>query len=254
MASLLRDYSNQAATYDTTRAASPKVLAALREALAGAPGSALADVGGGTGNYALALAREGWQPTVVDRSPEMLAQAAAKGLTTIEADAQELPFADESFDAVMLVSMLHHVENQATALAQARRVLRSGGRLAVFVFTREDMEDLWIVERFPASLPWMRATHPPLDSLLEQLPGAVRREVLLTDLADASLAALAGHPEQLVQEQWRTQTSFFERMAREHPRELRSGLERLRHELAAGTAPRRPGRASMLAWVKPAPP
>ena len=38
--SLLRDYSNQARTYDETRAASPSVLGPLREALAGAPGTA----------------------------------------------------------------------------------------------------------------------------------------------------------------------------------------------------------------------
>jgi hypothetical protein len=51
-ASLLPDYSNQAQTYDLTRAASPLVLAALGLALAGAPGRRLADIGGGTGNYA----------------------------------------------------------------------------------------------------------------------------------------------------------------------------------------------------------
>jgi 2-polyprenyl-3-methyl-5-hydroxy-6-metoxy-1,4-benzoquinol methylase len=55
------------------------VLAPLREALAGAPGPALLDVGGGTGNYAQALAAEGWQPLVLDRSPQMLAHAEAPG-------------------------------------------------------------------------------------------------------------------------------------------------------------------------------
>lgn len=88
---LLPDYSRQAVRYDETRAASPSVLRPLREALKGAPGPRLADVGGGTGNYALALKREGWEPVVVDRSAEMLARAAAKGLETVEADAQRLP-------------------------------------------------------------------------------------------------------------------------------------------------------------------
>lgn len=247
---LLPDYSRQALTYDRTRAASPAVLEALRRALAGAPGKQLADIGGGTGNYAEAMAREDWQVTVIDRSQEMLVRAAGKGLATLCADAQQLPLVAESFDAAMLVSMLHHVADQSAVLAQARRVLRAGGRLALFVFTREDMEDLWIVERFPASLPWMRATHQSLAELLELLPGAVRSEVVFSDLADASLAALAAHPEQLLQESWRSQTSFFERMARDHPQQLGDGLERLRAELAAGRAPRRPGRASMLSWAK----
>gem|GEM_PF-5118778 len=64
--SLLRDYSNQARAYDTTRAASPSVLAPLRKALEGAPGPELLDIGGGTGNYAAALTEDGWRPLVLD--------------------------------------------------------------------------------------------------------------------------------------------------------------------------------------------
>jgi SAM-dependent methyltransferase len=248
---LLPDYSRQAPEYDRTRGASPVVVAALTVALAGAPGPELLDIGGGTGNYALAMAAEGWQPIVLDRSAEMLAGAAAKGLATSLADAQQLPLGDESADAAMLVSMLHHVEDQAVAIAEAQRVLRPGGRLALFAFTREDAEDLWIVERFPSSRHWMRATHPPLEELLALLPGAVRREVLLTDLSDASLAALGAHPEKVLEESWRMRTSYFERLARDHREELDAGLERLRAELAEGTAPRCPGRASMVSWTKP---
>src|SRR3954469_15992340 len=109
--SLLRDYTNQARTYDETRAASPSVLGPLREALAGAPGRRLADIGGGTGNYSRALREDGWDPVVIDREPGMLARAAGKGLETIEADARTLPLEDASVDAAMLVSMLHHVED-----------------------------------------------------------------------------------------------------------------------------------------------
>ena len=75
--SLLPDYSRQAERYVDTRSASPSVLRALRVALAGAPGRRLADIGGGTGNYALALKREGWDPVVLDRSAEMLARASS---------------------------------------------------------------------------------------------------------------------------------------------------------------------------------
>lgn len=45
MSGLLRDYAKQAETYDATRGASPSVVAPLREALAGAPGRRLVDVG-----------------------------------------------------------------------------------------------------------------------------------------------------------------------------------------------------------------
>jgi ubiquinone/menaquinone biosynthesis C-methylase UbiE len=248
---LLPDYSNQARGYDSTRGASPSVLQPLREALAGAPGTALLDVGGGTGNYAAALAAEGWQVLVLDRSPEMLAQAAVKGLATKLADATALPLADESFDAVMLISMVHHVELPSLALSEARRVLRPGGRLALMAFTREDVESSWCMDYFPASRPWMASTHPPLRQLLAELPGALRVPVVYEDLQDGSMAALLGHPEALLQAERRSQTSFFERMERDHPENLRTGLARLEAELSAGTAPRRSGEASMIGWVKP---
>jgi demethylmenaquinone methyltransferase/2-methoxy-6-polyprenyl-1,4-benzoquinol methylase len=249
--SLLRDYSRQAQTYDETRAASPSVLGPLREALAGAPGRRLADIGGGTGNYSRALRDEGWDPVVVDRQPEMLARAAGKGLETVEADARSLPLADESVDAVMLVSMLHHVEDPPAALAEARRILRPGGRLALMVFTREDLEEFWLHDYFPSTRAWMIESHPPLAALVAMIPGARRIEVVYRDLEDGSLAALGGYPEKLVDPAWNRQTSYFERLERDHSDELEAGLARLRAELEAGTAPRVPGLASVLAWAKP---
>lgn len=157
--SLLPDYSRQAERYDETRSASPSVLRVLREALKGVPGRRLADIGGGTGNYALALRQEGWEPVVVDRSADMLAWAAAKGLETVEADAQRLPFEDETFDAATMISMLHHVEDRGAALAEARRVLRPRGRLVLKGYTGEDAASLWISTTFQAAgAGWMRLT------------------------------------------------------------------------------------------------
>jgi SAM-dependent methyltransferase len=249
--SLLRDYSRQAQTYDETRAASPSVLGPLREALAGAPGRRLADIGGGTGNYSRALRDEGWEPVVIDREPAMLAHAAAKGLETIEGDAQRLPLEDASVDAAMLVSMLHHVEDQSAALAEARRILRPGGRLALMAFTREDIADLWLSDYFPSSRAWLTETHAPLADLLALLPGARRIGVVFRDREDGSLAGLMAYPERMADPRWHRQTSYFERLERDHPDELAAGLARLRDEIAAGTAPRQHGLASVLAYVKP---
>jgi ubiquinone/menaquinone biosynthesis C-methylase UbiE len=250
--SLLDDYSRQARTYDETRAASPSVLDPLRAALAGAPGRRLADIGGGTGNYARALRDEGWDPVVIDREPAMLARAGAKGLETIAGDAQRLPLPDGSVDAAMLVSMLHHVEDPAAAIAEARRILRPGGRLVLMVFTREDVAAMWLSDYFPSTRAWMFESHPTLAQLLELVPGARRIEVVYRDLQDGSLGALAAYPEKLVDPRWHRQTSYFERLERDHPNELRAGLARLEADLAAGRAPRAPGPATVLAYTKPA--
>jgi ubiquinone/menaquinone biosynthesis C-methylase UbiE len=249
--SLLPDYSLQAEHYDETRAAGRSVLARLRETLAGAPGRRLADIGGGTGNYALALKLEGWEPVVIDRSPEMLARAAAKGLEVVEADAQRLPFADDSFDAATMISMLHHVENRDAALAEARRILKPGGPLALLAFTAEDADTLWALDYFPSSRPWMEATHLPRAAHLEQLPGAALSPLTYDDAEDASLAAISADPERVIAAAERGETSYFERLRRDHPDELRAGLARLRADVEAGRAPGYGGTGTVLSWTKP---
>ena len=248
---VLPDYSRQAEHYDETRSASPSVLAPLREALKGARGRELADIGGGTGNYALVLEQEGWAPVVVDPSPGMLARAAAKGLETVEARAEALPFGDETFGAAMMISMLHHVEDRRAALSEARRILRPEGRLVLMGFTGEDAADLWILDYFPSSRPWMEATHPPRGAFMKELPGSRVSVFEFRDMDDGSLAALSADPELLADAAERGRTSYFERMQRDHWDDLQGGLARLREDIAAGRAPRRGGTASVLSWTKP---
>jgi SAM-dependent methyltransferase len=247
---LLPDYSRQAERYDETRSASPSVTRALRKALDGAPGPRLADIGGGTGNYALALSREGWEPVVVDLSAEMLERAGAKGLTTVFANAERLPFEDESFDAAILVSMLHHVEDRDAALLEARRIIRPGGRLVLIGFTGEDAATLWILGYFPSSRTWMESTHPPRAALLEQLPGAGAWSFEFEDMVDGSLAALSADPQRVVEAAEQGRTSYFERLARDHPDELEAGIARLRQDIADDRAPSRSGTATVLSWTK----
>lgn len=187
---------------------------------------------------------------MIDTSEAMLERAEAKGLQTLRCDAQNLSLEDKSFDAAMLISMLHHVDDAATALDEARRILRPGGQLAVMIYTREDIADLWLLDYFPVSRDWMAETHQSLDEITAQLPGAVRFEICFEDLEDASLAALASHPDLILDPQWRQRTSYFERLERDHPGELMSGLERLRSDIESDEAPRGRGRGSVIAWSK----
>jgi SAM-dependent methyltransferase len=248
--SLLPDYSRQAEHYDETRAASPSVLRALRRALDGAPGRRLADIGGGTGNYALALKGEGWEPVVVDRSPEMFARAVRKGLDTVKADAQQLPFDQATFDAVTMIWMLHHVDDRPKALAEAQRILKPEGRLVVLGFTGEDAASLWVLDYFPSSRSWMEETHRPRATFLEELPGAHVVDFEFDDVKDRSLAALSAYPELVLEAGERGETSYFERMQRDHPDELRAGLALLRQDIRAHRVPRRAGTATVLSWTK----
>lgn len=100
------------------------------------------DVGGGTGEVALDLAREGHAVTLLDISPGMIEQAQSRcaGLNVnfVCADADQIPalFGAESFDLVLCHSLLEFVDDPLELLGQLRRVLREDGLLSVVVGNR----------------------------------------------------------------------------------------------------------------------
>ncbi|MGZ9226821.1 MAG: class I SAM-dependent methyltransferase [Anaerolineales bacterium] len=94
------------------------------------PGSLL-DAGGGTGRVAGALRPHvGWI-VVADVSNGMLAQARQKDLPAASTETESLPFADETFDRVLMVDALHHVIDQAQTIRELYRVLKLDGRLVI---------------------------------------------------------------------------------------------------------------------------
>jgi ubiquinone/menaquinone biosynthesis C-methylase UbiE len=108
--------------------------------LAGLPDRGrIADVGAGTGTFAieLAAAAPAAEVIAIDGDPEVLALAQAKpGAAAIEwkqALADALPLEDESCDRVSMSLLLHHLDadGKRAALAEVHRVLRPGGRLHV---------------------------------------------------------------------------------------------------------------------------
>jgi ubiquinone/menaquinone biosynthesis C-methylase UbiE len=113
----------------------------LRKALGRWPekpfGDAL-EIGAGTGYFSLNLLQAGAieRATATDISPGMLAKldgnAGRLGLEvkTAAAEAETLPFGDESFDLVFGHAVLHHIPDLEKAFAEFRRVLRPGGAIA----------------------------------------------------------------------------------------------------------------------------
>jgi ubiquinone/menaquinone biosynthesis C-methylase UbiE len=114
----------------------------LVKALGGLKGRAFGDaleIGSGTGYFSLNLVQLGAieRLTATDISPGMLKRLAetaeALGLedvTTVETEAEVLPFEDESFDLVFGHAVLHHIPDLEKAFAEFRRVLRPGGMIA----------------------------------------------------------------------------------------------------------------------------
>jgi SAM-dependent methyltransferase len=110
------------------------------------PPARLLDVGGGPGTYAAPLARQGYRVQLIDPVPLHVEQArhAADsdpvcGFTATLGDARELSQQAESQDVVLLFGPLYHltqVTQRRQALAEARRVLRPGGRLLAMAVSR----------------------------------------------------------------------------------------------------------------------
>jgi demethylmenaquinone methyltransferase / 2-methoxy-6-polyprenyl-1,4-benzoquinol methylase len=102
------------------------------------PGDRVLDLCCGTGDLALAGREEGGDVTAVDFSAPMLERARSKSseIVWLEADALDLPLADASFDAVTIGFGLRNVASAEQGLAEMRRVLTPGGRLAVLDVTR----------------------------------------------------------------------------------------------------------------------
>ncbi|OKJ15588.1 class I SAM-dependent methyltransferase [Kitasatospora sp. CB01950] len=100
-------------------------------------GTRLLDVGTGPGTVAAAAHARGAEVTAVDAEPSMvqLARRAVPSARIELAALPELPFPDAEFDAVVANFVLNHVGRPLLALAELRRVLRPGGRLAVTIWS-----------------------------------------------------------------------------------------------------------------------
>lgn len=110
-----------------------------------------------------------WHVTLTDLSAGMIAEAerylegTGRDFTFRVADAQELPFEDGSFDAVIAIHMLYHVPDQGRALWEVRRVLKPDGRFYASTNSRDHMKEIGDL-----------AAHLAEGELLEQLRAAHR--------------------------------------------------------------------------------
>jgi ubiquinone/menaquinone biosynthesis C-methylase UbiE len=115
--------------------------ARLRETLAPEPGERVLEIGPGTGYYTLDLAS--WvgphgsleifdlQQEMLDHTMRRVAEAGLSNVTPTRGDARSLPYADDSVDAAVLITVLGEIPEQEAALTEIGRVLRPGGRLVV---------------------------------------------------------------------------------------------------------------------------
>jgi len=119
----------------------PRWRRALVDEVAPRADERILDVATGTGMVAAELRRRADCSVVgLDQSPEMLAGARARfagdgaRVELVEGQAEQLPFADESFDALTFTYLLRYVDDPPATLRELARVVRPGGRVASLEF------------------------------------------------------------------------------------------------------------------------
>jgi SAM-dependent methyltransferase len=133
------------------------------------PGEDVLDVATGTGNVALRAAAEGANVVGLDLTPELFATAwrrmdeSGVAVDWVEGDAEELPFGDESFDAVLSVFGVQFAPRHEVVARELARVTRPGGRIGIVSWTPEGQigELFTILGRYMPSPP-SYAAPPPL--------------------------------------------------------------------------------------------
>lgn len=130
-------YGKIAHLYDDTRPLPPEVSAkicnCILELVKATAETKFLEPGIGTGRIGLPIIKQGYTYTGIDISEAMMNQLRGKfleipeNLTLIQGDAANLPFADNSFDAIITTHILHCLEDPLVGLSEIKRVLKPDG-------------------------------------------------------------------------------------------------------------------------------
>jgi SAM-dependent methyltransferase len=237
-------YDKIGKNYAQTRKSDPRIAAKLLEILASSPVSTIADIGAGTGSYALALAESGYSIFAIEPSVTMRNQAIGHpSIEWLDGSAKNLPLANQSIDAAIIMLAFHHFPDYLQALHEVNRVV-GNGQIVLFTYDPKMIAGFWLTEYFPAFIPDIESTFLPIPQLLAAIQTVTGRKAniipfpLPSDLSDSFAAVGWARPELYLDNDIRNGISSF---AKIDAAELEDGLSRLREDLAKGVWDQRYG-------------
>lgn len=131
-------------------------MAVVEMPLAELKGKRVLEIGAGAGGHSALFARHGARVTAVEITESRVAATAAKfallgadakDCQALRADAEALPFADDSFDIVYSNGVLHHTNDTEKAVDEAYRVLKPGGKAVIMLYCKSSWHywiNLWL--------------------------------------------------------------------------------------------------------------
>ena len=214
--------------YSLVRQPDPRIAARIDAALGKA--KTVVNIGAGTGSYEPA----GRQVTAVEPSAEMIRQRPPGAAPAVQARAEALPFADDSFDAAMAILTVHHWRDQPRGLAEMRRVAR--GPVVVLTF-EHGHPGTWLGDYLPQLREHDAGQTLPFEEYRRRLGEIEVTPVPVPhDCIDGFLYAFWRRPEAYLDPAVRAGSSSFRVLPG-----LDAGLSRLAADLASGEWERRYG-------------
>ncbi len=224
-------------TYTQTRRSDPRISEKLLEILASSQVSKIADIGAGTGSYALALAKYGYHVLAIEPSATMRSQAIAHpAIKWIDGYAENLPLPNQVVDAAIVMLAFHHFQNHQQALHEMQRIV-GNGQIILFTYDPAMISSFWLTKYFPSFVKDVEATFLPIPDLVQEIQLVVGRGVnvipfpLPHDLSDSFAAVGWARPELYLDRHICNGISSFAKIDDD---ELENGTSRLREDLEQG--------------------
>ncbi|MBL6274827.1 MerR family transcriptional regulator [Micromonospora fiedleri] len=220
-----RLYDAIGSAYPATRRTEPRIAARVWAALGDA--RTVLNVGAGTGSYE----PPDREVTAVEPSAVMRAQRPPGAAPCVAAAAESLPFEDQSFDAAMAFSTIHHWHDPIAGLREMRRVAR---RVVVFTHDASDTgwrHRFWLTRDYLPEVADLVADRPPVDQVARAIGAHMEPVLIPWDCADGFFEAHWRRPEAYLDERVRGAVSVWTRVG---PQAQRRAVETLRDDLASG--------------------
>jgi SAM-dependent methyltransferase len=218
-------YDTVGSNYAELRKPDPRIARIIERALG--PAQTVLNVGAGTGSYEPA----GRAVTAVEPSGEMIRKRGPAAAKAIQANADDLPFADKSFDASMAILTIHHWPDKEAGLREMRRVTRG----PIVLLTFDPSHRPWLTDYVP-ELAALDETQMPILSDYERWLGPVQITPVLVphDCSDGFLYAYWRRPAAYLDPYKRSGSSSFWAV-----RNAEAGLQKLKQDIETGAWERR---------------
>jgi SAM-dependent methyltransferase len=218
-------YDTIGATYTVTRRTEPRIAARIWAALGDA--RTVLNVGAGTGSYE----PPGRDVTAVEPAALMRAQRPTGAAPCVAAVAESLPFEDQSFDAAMAFSTVHHWPDPIAGLREMRRVAR---RVVVFTFDGSDtgwLRRFWLTRDYLPEVADLLVGRPSLTQQANAIGARIEPVLIPWDCADGFFEAYWRRPEAYLEDHVRRGMSVWTSVGTDAEQRA---VHSLRDDLASG--------------------